>query len=510
MIYQEIHRLKKMGFSKSQIAKKLKISRNRVIDYLDMTPDQFAAFMASLQNRAKKLDPYRDYILMWLKEHPDMTSAQVYDWLQERFEITSVAENTVRNYVNDLRDRYHIPKEMIDREYGTVEELPMGKQMQVDFGEMFVPTESGLRKKLYAAGFVLSHSRFKYVEWIDRPLRTSDLIRMQENAFQYFGGMTEEIVYDQDRLLAVSENAGDLILTEFFTKYHETRGFKIYLCRKSDPESKGKVEQLIKYVKNNFASHRIFKDLESWQNSNLKWLERTGNYKVHHNTKKRPFEVHALEKQHLQKVNGTYIFENISSINITRKIHKDNVIRFEGNRYSVPLGTFQSGAENIAYLAISEQSLSISLHPNGSDKPLAVHKISKEKGKVITDPKHRQRSQTKREKLAEEVKERLANQEDSIWLIKTLQEYYPRHTIDQFKVVLKAIENYPNYIDVALKEMKRLGLTSANDLRDIAISLEIENDKELPHEEIINEKYKDMVAPERNQDVYLHVLQGGK
>ena len=507
MIYQEIHRLKRMGFSKSQIAKKLKISRNRVIDYLEMTPDQFAEFIASLQNRAKKLDPYRDYILMWLKEHPDMTSAQVYDWLQEKFEVKSVAENTVRNYVNDLRDRYHIPKEIIGREYGTVEELPMGKQMQVDFGEKVVPTESG-GKKLYAAGFILSRSRFKYVEWIDRPLRTSDLIRMQENAFQYLGGMAEEIVYDQDRLLAVSENAGDLILTEAFTKYHKTRGFKIYLCRKSDPESKGKVEQLIKFVKNNFASHRVFKDLESWQNSNLKWLERTGNYKIHHNTKKRPFEVHALEKQHLQKVNGYYIFESISSINITRKIHKDNVIRFEGNRYSVPLGTFQSGAENIAYLSISRDSLSISLYPN--DSPIAVHRISNERGKVITDPKHRRRSQTKREKLTEEVMEKLADQDNSTWLIKTLGKHYPRHTIDQLKVVLKAIEKYPNYVDDALKEMKRLGLNSANDLRDIAISLEIENHKELPHEEVINEKYKDMVAPERNQAVYLHVLQGGK
>lgn len=508
MIYQEIHRLKKKGFSKSQIAKKLKISRNRVIDYLKMTPDQFAVFMASLQNRAKKLDPYRDYILGWLKEHPDMTSAQVYDWLQEKFEVTSVAENTVRNYVNDLRDRYHIPKETIGREYGTVEELPMGKQMQVDFGEMFVPTEFGSRKKLYAAGFVLSHSRFKYVEWIDRPLRTSDLIRMQENAFQYFGGMTEEIVYDQDRLLAVSENAGDLILTESFTKYHETRGFKIYLCRKSDPESKGKVEQLIKFVKNNFANHRIFQDLESWQDSNLRWLKRTGNYKINHNTKKRPFEAHALEKQHLQKVNGYYIFENISSINITRMIHKDNVIRYKGNRYSVPLGTFRSSAENIAYLAISEQSLSISLHP--SDNPIAIHEISKEKGKVITDPKHRRRSQTKRDTLAEEVMERLGDWEDSNWLIKTLQEHYPRHTIDQLKVVLKASEKYPKYINDALKEMRRLRLTSANDLRDIAISLEIEDYRDLPHEEVINEKYKDIVAPERNQDIYLDVLQGGK
>ena len=136
--------------------------------------------------------------------------------------------------------------------------------MQVDFGELTVDTSSGGRQKLYVAGFILSHSRFKYVEWLDRPLRTADLIRMQDNAFHYFGGMTEEIVYDQDRLLTVSENAGDLNLTEAFTRYQRFRRFKVELCRKSDPESKGKVEQVIKYVKNNFAKHRIFDNLSAW------------------------------------------------------------------------------------------------------------------------------------------------------------------------------------------------------------------------------------------------------
>jgi len=52
---------------------------------------------------------------------------------------------------------------------------------------------------------------------------------MHENAFQYFGGMPEEMVYDQDTLLTVSENSGDLILTAEFTKYHQTRKFNIYL-----------------------------------------------------------------------------------------------------------------------------------------------------------------------------------------------------------------------------------------------------------------------------------------
>lgn len=45
MIYQEVHRLKNIGFSNSKIAKRLQISRNRVIDYLVMTPDEFTEFI---------------------------------------------------------------------------------------------------------------------------------------------------------------------------------------------------------------------------------------------------------------------------------------------------------------------------------------------------------------------------------------------------------------------------------------------------------------------------------
>lgn len=508
MIYQEIHRLKNMGFSNSKIAKKLNISRNRVIDYLNMTPDAFADFMASLQNRTKKLDPYQSEILTWLKEHPDVTSAQIYDWLQDKFDIQSVAENTVRNYVNHLREHYHIPKVAANRIYGAVDELPPGQQIQVDFGEIIVDTSSGGRQKLYVAGFILSHSRFKYVEWLDRPFRTSDLIRIQENAFHYFGGMTEEIVYDQDRLLAVSENAGDLILTESFTKYHQFRRFKVELCRKSDPESKGKIEQVIKYVKNNFAKHRVFDNLNTWQQDALKWLKRTGNYKVHHNIKKRPFEVHALEKQHLQTVSGKYHFDNISSINITRTIHKDNVIRFEGNRYSVPLGTYQSGNENIAYVSVTDGKLSISLHPTGDS--IAIHTVSDTKGQVIIDPSHRHRSQTKRDQLVAQVFKVLDDPELADGLIQTLHTHYPRHTIDQLKIVLQSAKQYPQHINHAVKELNRLRLTSANDLRDIAISLDIQHGKHRAKQPVINEKYKDMTAPARQTDIYLKVLQGGQ
>ncbi|MBU8906263.1 IS21 family transposase, partial [Desertibacillus haloalkaliphilus] len=69
MIYNKIHQLYKEGFSKSAIARKLNISRNRVIDYLNMTPDDFEDFISSLKTREKKLDLYHQEILSWLMEH---------------------------------------------------------------------------------------------------------------------------------------------------------------------------------------------------------------------------------------------------------------------------------------------------------------------------------------------------------------------------------------------------------------------------------------------------------
>ena len=123
------------------------------------------------------------------------------------FLIFIVGESTMRLYVNQLREEYQIEKKAKVREYEAVVEQPMGKQMQVDWGETRQKTKDKQEVKLYCICFVLSHSRYKYIEWQDRPFTTRDTIRSHENAFQFFGGMPEEIVYDQDHLITVSENA---------------------------------------------------------------------------------------------------------------------------------------------------------------------------------------------------------------------------------------------------------------------------------------------------------------
>ena len=71
-------------------------------------------------------------------------------------------------------------------------------------------TPSGRHKKVYCFAMVLSHSRYKYVLWQERPFTTDTFIRAHIKAFAFLGGRPKEIVYDQDKILAVSENHGEI------------------------------------------------------------------------------------------------------------------------------------------------------------------------------------------------------------------------------------------------------------------------------------------------------------
>ncbi len=335
-MYLDIQDLKKMHFNVSQISRRLDLSRTTVYKYLDMTPEEMEQVLENRKTRAKKLDKHRDLIKSWLKQYQDMTSAQVFDWLLEKELDGGVSEGTVRNYVRQLRKECGIPQVKYMRQYEAVDELPAGLQMQMDFGQIALHSRLDRIVTLYFATFVLAHSRHKYVEWLDRPFTTRDLINVHENAFEYYGGMTKEIVYDQDHLILVSENGGDIVLTKEFGEYQKTRKFRIYMCRKADPETKGKVENVVKYVKRNFAKNRTFHNLEKLNEDCLAWLERTGNGKVHNTTKKIPAEVFALEKQHLVPVPHKISISTTKII--TRVVRKDNTIVYQGNRYALPLG----------------------------------------------------------------------------------------------------------------------------------------------------------------------------
>lgn len=462
-MYMEIHQLRKQGFSISKIARKLDISRNTVYSYLQRDPEDMTEWMAATRKRKRKLDTHRELILSWLKDHPDMTAAQVFDWLKERYSNFKVGESTVRSYVKELREIYQIEKAQHTRSYEAVQDLPLGQQAQVDFGQTKQTTTSGKEMKMYFISFVLSNSRYKYVEWLDRPFTTKDVIRTHENAFEFFGGIPNELVYDQDSLIVVSENTGDLILTSEFQSYREERSLRLYVCRKADPESKGKIENTVKFIKKNFAKHRVFHNLDHWNEKCWEWLERTGNGKVHNTTKKRPAEVFMEEKKHLRPVINKKIIRSTKSI--PRTVRKDNTILYQSNRYSVPLGTYKK--DKVVYLTITNDSYLV-IHDKVAGNVIAEHKLATCKGKLVQDRNHtRDRSRGIPEYI-DYLAAKFNHSNLAKSYLENVHRAYPRYIRDQLQLIQRKIDGLDEELmDQAMDECVKKKLYSANDFSDV-------------------------------------------
>lgn len=469
-MFSEIHQLKQIGMKKAQVARKLEIDVKTVSKYWEATPDEFAASNYAGKKRTKKLRHYRDVILKWLREHPDITSSQILDWLKEYYQDYSVRERTLRRYVSHLRQKYDLPKPAPSRQYQAVDELPPGQQLQVDLGQKKVANSKGGYTTLYAIGTVLAHSRYKYGQWTDKPLTAAIFIKMLKDCFEYMGGIPAEIVIDQDKLVAVSENHGDIIYTYEFEKFKQAMGFKVYLCRKSDPESKGKVEAVVKYFKNNFAKNRQFADLSSWNQSFLSWLTRTGNGTVHGTTKKVPAEVFLKEQKYLKPAPTISITEEI----ITRTVRKDNTVLYKGNRYSVPLGTYRPDKE----LKVIEQEGMVVLQETNNEQIIAEHPLCKERGRLIQNNNHLRDRSAKIKELYGNTLELLGNTQQAATFLTNIRREKPRYVRDQYTLMQKTALQNPEVMGKAVEYCLERELYSAVDCRDVALWLNQRVDEE--------------------------------
>ena len=101
------------------------------------------------QPKNKETRKYEDQIVRWLQEHPDISSAQVHDWLKEHYPDYHGKERTLRRYVASLRIKHGIKKSVKVRQYQATEELPMGYQAQVDLGFINLKNTEGQKVKAY-------------------------------------------------------------------------------------------------------------------------------------------------------------------------------------------------------------------------------------------------------------------------------------------------------------------------------------------------------------------------
>jgi len=333
-MYRKIQNYKRQGYSKTEIITLLGKDPKTVAKYYALDERGFLSYRQEHMFRDKVLEKYEQDILEVYEknENAKLNMSSVYDYLEERCGQLPANEQTLRNYIGYLIQTNKLRLKEKLRIYAKVPQLPFGRQMQLDFGQY--KYRSGLKLFIFVA--VLSASRYKYVIFQDHPFKTRQVIDHLLNCFDYFGGVPEELVIDQDRLMVVSENAGDIIYTDDFKYFIEEQEIGMYVCRKEDPESKGKIENVVKYVKCNFLSIRDFKSIEEANIGVFEWLKRRANGKISQATKKIPAILIENEREHLRPV-GNSIFRKSSLIGRdTRDVSDKDRISVNACGYQLP------------------------------------------------------------------------------------------------------------------------------------------------------------------------------
>lgn len=479
MLYFEIKKMLLEDFTVSQISRKLGISRKTIYVYKDMSEPEFWEWVGNIYQKAHKLTPYEEPVKNRLEAYPDLSSYQVHDWLLEHYPTLKVSRRTVSNFVSHLRGKYAINKSTKGlRAFAAIPQMAYGKQAQVDFGEYKMKDNTGSTVKVYFMATVLSRSRYKHIFFKSSPFTTKVLIEAHEQAFGYFEGIPNQMVYDQDKLMIVSENKGDLVLTQKFEAYIKTRKFKLYVCRKSDPQSKGKVENVVKYVKTNFLKHRLFVNDTLLNAQGIAWLKRTGNGQIHGTTKQIPATEFAIEKKKLTP------FMPIAWQNLPYKVYhvrKDNLINYQGNFYSLPLDTYQ-GKESRVLVKKENDCLIIC---DQKQEQIAKHKISIAKGEIVSDAAHRHDKERKNKEQLELIITRFKDQQVATNYFTSLYEAKPRYIRDQLQLIEKTIDN--TSIEAAQETLffcQENQIYSANDFK--AITEKIYQDHQI-EEQLIEE-----------------------
>ena len=345
-MWYEVQRLTKEGLNKSQIRKETDLDRSTIRKYQKITEEEFHNWIREERNLPKKLSGYRIFVKDLLTQKPYLSAAQIEDRLKENYlDFPTIHSKTVYNFVLGIRKQYDLPKpkKTTERVFEKLPEVDFGKEAQVDFGETWLQTQKEGRKKVYFFTMVLSRSRYKFVLFGTKPFTAKTSSEAHHLAYAWFEGVPREIIYDQDSVFIHDENLGDYLLTKDFSNFCKTQDFKAVFCRKADPQSKGKIENVVKYVKQNFLRGRVFINIDILNEQALAWLKRTGNTKVHSSTKLVPVGQWEEEKKYLLPVKSKVENKKLKSY----KVRKDNTICFKSNFYSLPLGTYKDKDSNV-------------------------------------------------------------------------------------------------------------------------------------------------------------------
>jgi len=251
-------------------------------------------------------------------------------------------------------------------------ETPPGKQAQADWAHCGRFLDAlGRAISIYAFVMVLGFSRMLFVHFTTS-MKLAELLRCHVAAFDFFGGLPQELLYDNMKQVKLEPGVFHPTFVDFLRHYDLVA--KTHRPRR--PRTKGKVERMVGYVKGNFLAGRSFADLGDLNAQARQWLDTVANVRVHATTGQRPVDLWPLEQ--LTPLGAVAPYRVVEPV--VRKVSAEGFVRFGRSRYSVP----PEAVGKTVVVLHDEQRVVIRM----GDVILAEHRAAERPGSDVADPRH--------------------------------------------------------------------------------------------------------------------------
>ncbi|MEW5866608.1 MAG: IS21 family transposase [Bacillota bacterium] len=167
------------------------------------------------------LDPYKSYILQRM-DFGVLNAVRLFREIRPMGYEGGLT--TLRDF---MRPHRPLAQAKVTRRF----ETPPGKQAQIDLGAFRYLASDEKVRTVYCFAMVLSFSRMLYVEFIERADQMGILTAMRR-AFEFFGGVCEEILSDNCSPLVLSNDGeGNVVWQEAYLDFARHFGFIPRACR---------------------------------------------------------------------------------------------------------------------------------------------------------------------------------------------------------------------------------------------------------------------------------------
>lgn len=322
------------------------------------------------RRRGSKLDPYTQYLRQRVAAGV-LNAVKLQEELRRQGYTGEVT--LIRRFLHPLRQWVPVVTERF--------ETPPGHQAQVDWASCGRIWHRDRLRTLSSFTMTLGFCRRQYLEFtVSQDMET--FMRCHINAFRYFRGIPTEILYDNLKTAVERRGAdGQVLWNSRFRDFADYYGFMPRACQPYRAQTKGKVENGIRYVKGNFLLGLDVTQmtLEGLNWEGLRWLRETADVRIHGTTHERPIDRWPVEMAALCPLDGRRDYD--TSYICHRLVNREGYISYRGSRYSVP------PAHAGRTLMVKEDTEG-RLRVYSGERQVVEHLVAEKPGSFVTAPGH--------------------------------------------------------------------------------------------------------------------------